>query len=147
MASFLNTAEIDAYHQAINDHFDTFKRQIIVHKEPIKKVIQNTTNQILGYQEDSNIVDYEYIPRNNTFDAIIKYTDSTDNLAIDPEVRLKFPDQLVEIKVKKDTKNYIDTDRTEKITFDEKTFNIVSTSVVKNYHGLIYYVYYLKETF
>ena len=133
MASFLNAAEIDAYHQAINDHFDTFKRPIIVHKEPIKKVIQNTTNQILGYQEDSNIIDYEYIPRNNT--------------AMDREVRLKFPDQLVEIKVKEDAKNYINTDRTEKITFDEKTFNIVSTSVVKNYHGLIYYVYYLRETF
>jgi hypothetical protein len=147
MGSLLTASEINDFHAAINDHFDTFKRQIIVHKEPIKKVIQNTTNQILGYQEDSNIIDYEYIPRSETFDALIKYTDSADNLAVDSEVRLKFPDQLVEIKVKKDAKNYIDTDRTEKITFDEKTFNIVSTSVVKNYHGLIYYVYYLKETF
>jgi hypothetical protein len=146
MASFLNAAEIDAYHQAINDHFDTFKRSITVHKEPIKNILQNTTNQLLGYQEDSNIVDYTYTPRNQTFDAIINYNLSKENLQIDEEIKLKFPNQIVEIKVKENAKNYINQDVTEKITFDDKTFNLISTDIVKNYQGLIYYVYYLNET-
>ena len=136
MASLILSSELAAYKQAINDHFDTFKRSITVHKEPIKNILQNTTNQLLGYQEDSNIVDYTYTPRNQTFDAIINYNLSKENLQIDEEIKLKFPNQIVEIKVKENAKNYINQDVTEKITFDDKTFNLISTDIVKNYQGL-----------
>jgi hypothetical protein len=147
MASLILSSEIAAYKQAINDHFDTFKRSITVHKQPIKNILQNTTNQLLGYEENSNVVDYTYTPRNQTFDAIINYNLAKENLQIDNEIKLKFPNQIVEIKVKEDAKNYINQDITEKITFDNKTFNLISTDVIKNYQGLIYYVFYLKETF
>jgi len=147
MASLILNTEIAAYKQAINDHFDTFKRSIVVHKQPIKNILQNTTNQLLGYEENSNVVDYTYTPRNQTFDAIINYNLAKENLQIDNEIKLKFPNQIVEIKVKEDAKNYINQDITEKITFDNKTFNLISTDVIKNYQGLIYYVFYLKETF
>lgn len=146
MASFLSPSEIANYHEAINDHFDTFKRTIVVHKEPIKNIIQNTKSQLLGYEENSNIVDYTYTPRSQSFDAIISYNINKENLPIDNEIKLKFPNQVVEIKVKSDARNYINTDATEKITFDSKNFNLISSDVVKNYQGLIYYVYYLRET-
>lgn len=147
MASLILSSEIAAYKQAINDHFDTFKRSITVHKQPIKNILQNTTNQLLGYEENSNVVDYTYTPRNQSFDAIINYNLAKENLQIDNEIKLKFPNQIVEIKVKENAKNYINQDITEKITFDNKTFNLISTDVIKNYQGLIYYVFYLKETF
>ena len=147
MASLILSSEIAAYKQAINDHFDTFKRSITVHKQPIKNILQNTTNQLLGYEENSNVVDYTYTPRNQSFDAIINYNLAKENLQIDNEIKLKFPNQIVEIKVKENAKNYINQDITEKITFDNKTFNLISADVIKNYQGLIYYVFYLKETF
>lgn len=146
MASLLTATEISVYHQAINDHFDTFKRSITVHKQPIKNIIQNQQNQFLGYQEDSNINDYTYIPRSQSFEAIVAYNIAGENLPIDNELKLKFPNQIVQIKVKESAKNYINKDITEKITFDNKSFNIVSTDIVKNYQGLIFYVYYLVET-
>lgn len=146
MASFLSSSEIANYHEAINDHFDTFKRTIVVHKQPIKNIVQNTKSQLLGYEENSNIVDYTYTPRSQLFDAIISYNINKENLPIDNEIKLKFPNQIVEIKVKSDARNYINTDATEKITFDSKNFNLISSDIVKNYQGLIYYVYYLRET-
>lgn len=146
MASLLSSSEISNYHQAINDHFDTFKRSITVHKEPIKNIVQNTEPQLLGYGENSNIVNYTYTPRSQSFDAIISYNLSKENLQVDNELKLKFPNQIVEIKVKENAKNYINQDTTEKITFDNKTFNLISSDVVKNYQGLIYYAFYLKET-
>jgi hypothetical protein len=100
---------------------------------------------MLGYDENSNIVDYTYTPRNQTFDAVIKYSVS-ENLQENPEIKLKFSDQQVEIYVKADCANYINTDRTENITFDGKTFNVYSTSIVKHYQRNTYYVYFLKET-
>lgn len=145
MPSLISAAEISAYHQAINDHFDTFKRVFTVHKEPIKNIVQENANQILGYQEDSNLVNYTYTPRSQSFYGIIRYNVAGENLPIDPQIKIKFPDQIIEIKVKLDARNYINQDITEKITFDNKSFNLVSTDIVKNYQGLIFYVFYLKE--
>ena len=124
--SFLSASDQSWYENAVDTWFETFKKQIVVHKEPIKNIIQNTTNQLLGYEENSNIVDYTYTPRNETFDAVIKYN-PTDNLEENPEIKIKFIDQLVQIYVKQDARDYISTDRTEKITLDNKIFNISST--------------------
>ena len=143
--SFLNNNDKTWYQDAVDTWFETFKKTVTVNKQPIKNIVQNTTNQMLGYDENSNIVDYTYTPRNQSFDAVIKYN-PTDNLAEDPEIKIKFTDQLVMIYVKEDAKNYIDKDATENITFDGKTFNIYSSSIAKHYQDITYYVYYLKET-
>lgn len=146
MPSFLDSATIQDYHNAINNHFDTFKRTMTVHKEPIKNIVQQSQGQMLGYDENSNIEEYTYTPRNQSFDAIIRYNVAGENLPVDDELKIRFPKQFVEIKVKSTARTYINTDRTEKITFDGKAFNVVSTDIVKNYQGLIYYIYYLVET-
>lgn len=143
--SFLSSSDQSWYEEAIDTWFETFKKSIVVHKEPIKNIVQNTMNQMLGYQEDSNLVDYTYTPRNQTFDAVIKYN-PIDNLQENTEIKLKFTDQPVMLYVKSDAKNYIDTDVTLKITFDGKDFNLYSTSIAKHYQNKTYYVYYVKET-
>jgi hypothetical protein len=143
--SFLTSSDQSWYEEAIDTWFETFKKSIVVHKEPIKNIVQNTMNQMLGYQEDSNLVDYTYTPRSQAFDAVIKYN-PTDNLQENLEIKVKFTDQPVMLYVKSDAKNYIDTDATLKITFDGKDFNLYSTSIAKHYQGKTYYVYYVKET-
>jgi hypothetical protein len=143
--SFLSVGDQTWYEDAADTWFETFKKSIIVNKEPIKNIVQTTSPQMLGYDENSNIVDYTYTPRNQTFDAVIKYT-VNENLQENPEIKLKFTDQQVEIYVKEDCAQYINTDRTENITFDGKIFNIYSTSIVKHYQRNTYYVYFLKET-
>jgi hypothetical protein len=143
--SFLSSSDQSWFEEAADTWFETFKKPIIVHKEPIKNIVQNTTNQILGYDENSNIIDYTYTPRNQSFYAVIKYN-PTDNLALDKELNIKITDQPVMIYVNTDAKNYIDKDITEKITFDGKDFNIYSSSIAKHYQNKTYYVYYLKET-
>lgn len=143
--SFLSSNDQTWYENAADTWFETFKKTITVNKEPIKNIVQTTTNQMLGYDENSNIVDYTYTPRYQSFDAVIKYADR-QNLEENPEIKLKFPDESIEIYVKQDCANYINTDRTENITFDGKTFNVYSTSIVKHYQRNTYYVFYLRET-
>lgn len=145
--SFLSKGDQTWYEDAVDTWFETFKKSITVNKEPIKNIVQNTTNQLLGYNESSNIVDYTYTPRNQTFDAVIKYYDRLrENLQEEVEIKLKFLDELVEIYVKKDCADYINTDKTENITFDGKTFNVFSTSVVRHYQNNTLYLFYLRET-
>lgn len=143
--SFLSASDQNWYENAVDTWFETFKKTIIVNKEPIKNIVQNTQNQMLGYEETSNIIDYSYTPRNQSFDAVIKYN-PMDNLEENLEIKIKFTNQPVEIYVKEDAKNYIDTDKTENISFDGKKFNIFSTSITKHYQNNTLYVYFLKET-
>lgn len=144
--SFLNSNERSWFEEAVDTWFETFKKPIVIHKKPIKNIIQNTTSQMLGYDENSNIIDYTYTPRNQTFYAVIKYKPS-DNLSEDDDLKLKLlQEQLVLIYVQNDAKEYINTDSTEKITFDDKDFNIYSSSIAKHYQNKTYYIYYLKET-
>lgn len=143
--SFLNSSDKIWFQEAVATWFETFKKNITVHKEPIKILENNTSKQLLGYKDYSNLNSYSYNTRNQVFEAVIKYNDN-NNLIEDQEIKINITDQIVQIYVKEDAKNYIDSGKTIKITFDNKTFNIFSTSIVKTYGDLNYYMYYLKET-
>ena len=146
MASLISAEEINNFHQAINDHFDTFKRLITVHKTPVKRIIISTANpQIVGYQTDSVEAQIEYVSQSENFYAIVKYEDSNNQDLVE-QIQIKTKNPIISIKVKSDARNYMLNGKTEKITFDDKSFNIVSADIVKNYQGLKYYLFYLEET-
>ena len=52
---------------------------------------------------------------------------------------------FVRIKVQKNARDYIESGRTEKITFDSKNFKVVGNDTVKTFLDSTFYVYYLKE--
>ena len=146
MASLISAEEINNFHQAINDHFDTFKRLITVHKTPVKRIIISTANpQIVGYQTDSVEEQIEYVSQSENFYAIVKYEDSNNQDLVE-QIQIKTNNPIISIKVKSDARNYILNGKTEKIIFDDKSFNVVSADIVKNYQGLKYYLFYLEET-
>ena len=146
MASLISAEEINNFHEAINNHFDTFKRLITVHKTPVKRITISTANpQIVGYQTDSVEEQIEYVSQSENFYAIVKYEDR-NNQDIVEQIQIKTNNQIVSIKVKSDARNYILNSKTEKITLDDKSFNVVGTDIIKNYQGLMYYLFYLEET-
>jgi len=148
MPSILSANDITKFQNAVNNHFDTFKRTIVVHKEPIKKIISNVNNgQTLGYEENSIVQKIEYIPRNQQFEAIINYNTARQKLGRENEdIKLFISSNTVGLKVKPEARDYIINDKTEKITFDGKSYNLLSKDIVKNYFGLIYYTFYVEET-
>jgi hypothetical protein len=149
MPSLLNETEKNNLTPLIEDLFDTFARDIIIHKEP-KKIIKNiNTNSLVGYNESANLENYEYIPESRTFKAKIKYENQQDLSSLTHLGGLKnFLSQgVVKIKVRQDARDYIlDGRKTEKIVFDNKTFNIISDESVKRFFNTVYYVFYLQST-
>lgn len=146
MASFLSAGDIAAFHNDVNTHFDTFKRLITVHKTPVKRITISTSNpQMIGYQSDSVEEQIEYVPESQDFYAIIKYENSVTPDLVE-QIQIKTSNPVVSIKVKSDARDYISEGATEKITFDNKSFNVITTDIVKSYQGLKYYIFYLEET-
>jgi hypothetical protein len=148
MPSLLTEVEKNNLTPLLEDLFDTFARDIIVHKEPKKIVINSSTNSLAGYDDSSNENNFTYIPENKTFKAKVKYENAQD---IEASKTLEgFPNLLtqglVKIKVRKDAKDYISDGKVERIEIDGKSFNLTTAAAVKKFFNVTFYVYFLKET-
>ena len=147
MASFISPNDEAWFSQAATQWFDTFKRIITVHKEPIKKIKNNTNTQLFGYgqQGQSNSQQIEYVPRSQDFYAVIKYNNNQDlNLLTDIQAYVASQNYATMI-VESTTKDYIVKEKTEKIIIDNKSFNVISNGTLKYYFSKQYYEFILQE--
>jgi hypothetical protein len=147
MASFISANDEAWFSEAATTWFDTFKRLITIHKEPIKKIKNNTTTQLFGYgqQGQTTSQQVEYIPRNQDFYAVIKYNNNQDlNLLTDIQSYVSSQNYVTMI-VDSTTKDYISKEKTEKIAFDGKAFNVISHATLKYYFSIQYYEFILQE--
>ena len=127
------------------DIFDTFKREIVIHKEPRKVISQVNTASLFGYGDPASSVNYSYEPVSGIFSATIRYdmNQETERLADIPQ---NISLGNVYIKVQEGAKNYINKGKTEKITFDNKSFKIISEDANKSFLDSKFYVYRLEAT-
>lgn len=145
MASLISDSEKQVLSGVFNDVFDTFKREVVVYKEPVKTITTINEAALFGYSEESNISNYSYVAESGSFHAIIKYQDKQDENYYS-EMGAPLPVGEVRIKVKRDCRDYINNGhKTEKLVFDDKSWNIVSDDSVKRFLDSEFYVYYLER--
>lgn len=144
MADLLSNIDKESFQKSVMDLFDTFSRNIEIHKEPIKKITQVNVNLLPGYGETSKPTNIEYIPRYQTFKAIIDYKDK-QTVSFEKDAGITVPRGGISIKVQSEVRDYINNGRTEKIIIDQKTFKLASNESVKDYFGLKMFIYFLEE--
>ena len=148
MASLLTSTETSNLVSILGDVFDTFKRDIVIHKSPKKVISQINESQLFGYGEAANPVNYTYTPQSGVYSAKISYIENKANEYVQ-DFQSNIDRNIVRMKVQKDAKDYIEEGTTENVTFDGKTFNLMGDHMVKNFlgpSGYTTFVYYLKET-
>lgn len=144
--SLINPTIASGIAQEFDQYFDSFSREITVHKEPKKILSSSQTAPIFGYDaQQSSQAQYKYIPESKTFKARISYS---KNQSIEQlqEIQFNIAKGSVTIVVKEDAKNYIDNNKIIKIEFDDKTFKLVSKAAVRRFLTKTYYQYFLEET-
>ena len=146
MASLLTDADKASFKNSIVDLFDTFSRDLVVHKEPKKKITQvnPTTPNLPGYNESSNVENVEYIAESKSFKAMVRYNNK-QSVETDSFAGMQIPTGMVAIKVQSDAKDYINNGKTEKIVLDGKSFKVASSDAVKDHFGYALYVYFIEE--
>jgi len=145
MAELLSTSDKANFQTSYLDIFETFKKEIKIHKEPIKQVITaNSEATLPGYNEGSNPTNYKLIPEFKTFYAMVRYGMKQETSVTD-EVGLVVPEGQVIIKIQQEGRDYIVNGKTERIEFDGKSFNLVSKDAIRDYFGLKIYVFVLEE--
>ena len=145
MASLVSSGEKAALSGVFDDVFDTFKRDITIYKESVKILSSVSDANIFGYRDASNQLNYTYTAETGVYPALIKYADEqTENYNSNLGAGISNGD--VRIKVKKDCRDFINQGKTEKIEFDDKTWNVASEDSVRRFLDSEFFVFYLKRT-
>jgi hypothetical protein len=144
MASLLTDAQRLSFGSNYNDLFDTLSRDIVVYKEPIKNITSVNETPVFGYPTDQLPDSVTYTPVSGVYKARIFYG-SPDEDIISLNSEIKNPNTSARIRVKETAKNYIENGKTEKIMFDNKSWNVNYGFVVKRYIDENFYEYMMKE--
>ena len=149
MAGFLTSSQILSFSGAYGKHFNTFKRNIIVSKEPTRTIALTNRQSapVFGYDSASNEVQYSYAAVTGQYMAMVTYSSLDQKTEELEDIKNVVGKGRVRIKVEKAARDFIEDGRkTENIQFDNKTFNVITFDGVQNYLGLEYFVYYLQGT-
>ena len=144
MAKLLSDNDKAVFTKVLSDHFDTFQREITVHKEPTK--IINTINSnktYAGYNDSSNVDNFIFKPNFQKFPAIVVYDNKQAEIASQVAT---YPAGIVKIKVGQIARDYIMSGKTERIDVDGNSFNAITEDKIQNYLGLVFYIFYLRAT-
>ena len=100
---------------------------------------------MFGYGDPAESVNYTYVPQSGVYSATIRY-----NLDQTQETLGDIPSYVSEggvfIKVQRDARDYINKGRTEKVTFDNKSFKIISEDANKSFLNSEFFVFKLEST-
>jgi len=144
MADLLTTTERQNISGIIDDVFDTFKRDIVVYKEPTKSVTDVDLDFMFGYDAESQSSNYTYTQVTGAYQATIKYIKS--NVDDTSEIlNTQIENQVARIKVNRSARDFIENGSNEKVTFDSKNFEFISNDTPKIFLGNTYYYYFVKE--
>lgn len=122
--------------------FDTWKRDIIIHKSPQKVPIPQAPDAVFGFGESQSSDAYSYTPVTGVYPARIKYAD--EDFVFLREVNSYIPIHPITIRVQSDAKDFIDNGVTEKIIVDGRSYVMAGESIKNNFLTLEYYTYRLR---
>jgi hypothetical protein len=144
----ISAAEMSNLSGLFGEVFDSFSynRTITVHKEPLKTLSNSFTepDAVFGFGENQKSPVYDYTPVSQTFSAIIRYKHNIND-SIKTELDIFYSKGGVSVQVKKDCYDYIQKDKTEKITFDDRSWFLFGEPRAKKFLKNEYYILYLQN--
>jgi predicted transport protein len=144
MPSLVTEAEKTVFTGDFQNLYDTFKRELIVHKEP-KKVVENPNNVLYAGYKPQNQAVTTFIPQSGVYQGMITYKDIQDANDVSDIGHQYFAGD-VRIKVEQDAHDYLKEGRTEGVSIDGNLYRVITSDAVKNFFGFKLYVYHLEET-
>ena len=143
MANLLSDSEINNITGAFGDVFDTFKKDIVVYKEPKKVVSDLNLGFLYGYGVPSQKTNYTYTPVSGVYPALVSRKRATKPyVEID---NISYPQNRIMIKVETPARTFINNGKTERILIDDKSYNIADGDIQVNFLSKKYYVYELED--
>jgi hypothetical protein len=145
MASFISSTQAAELESQIVRHFDTFKRDIVVFKQPIRTFVETSSNPLPGYREESIEGTYTTTIVSGVFSAMIQYNKRQETFNLVDSKNIVAKGEVL-IKVEEDCKEYIKNGANEAFLIDGILYNQVADEAVSKFLGLTYYIFGLERT-
>jgi len=148
MSGLLNDDEIASLTSDLDAAFQTFVRDIVVWKDPIR--VQMSPGQIadgsFGFGGADVSQEEQYIPVSGVFSAVVRYNSikHIGQAAILQDTNTMIPIGEVKIKVEPKCYDFIENGKTDKISFDNRDWFFVGKAQAIRFLGANYFQYQLK---
>lgn len=149
MAGYLTNININTCTGAYEKHWQTFKKQIIILKEPTKTIVTSNTNNspIFGYTEESQPeTSFTYTTVTGVYDAQVTVDLNQKTVELE-EAKNMVGQGRVRIKVKQDCRDFIEDGRkTEAIQYGGQTYNAITFDGLQDFFGLKFFTYFIERS-
>ena len=146
MASLLSATEIASITGAFGDVFDTFAKQVVVWKEPVKVVSDLNLDFLYGYEDDaSSTASVTYQAVSGVYSGIISRQGKKGDDDQYYEAGFFLPDNQIRLKVEEDARIFINSGVNERLVIDDKSYNIVGKEQQADFLTKKYFVYLLED--
>lgn len=149
MPSLVSDSEKKILTGLFSDTFDTFSRNIVIWKEPIKQQLITTPNNpgLFGFGDAQVESEYVYIPVSGIYPAVIRYVNTHRNISaaeVMDSTNTFLPIGELTIKVRPDCYAFIENGKTERFSFDNRDFFFAGKARAVPFLGSSFYMYQLK---
>ena len=147
--SFISDTDKSGFKSSYKTFFDTFKKDITIHKRGKVNVVDVQLSQLFGYNEPSNESNHTYEMDNQTFSGLVVYPKKGKNTSdhqLLSDIRATLPDNQIFIKVEGDCKTYLITGTIERIDIQGKFYKLISEESQVNNIIDDYFLFKLEET-
>lgn len=144
MAGFINSSDASVGTGNLYNHFLTFSRPIIIHKQPIEIISSNVGVVYPGYSDASVENSTSFTPVSGIYSAIVNFSkDQKEKLF--PELRLENPKGTVMIKMMQSGRDYLLNGKTQAVEIDSLLFRMISTPKTQSFLNLNFYYFALEN--
>lgn len=147
MSNLISKADGVLLTGSYNDFFDTFKKKIVVYKEPIKVAANINSQSMYGYETESNETNYTYTLVSGIFYGIISSSDSAQENNSVESANINYNAPRLKLKVEQDARDYILNNKTEKIEVENHNYNVVGGSKKLSLLSKNYFIFEMEEMY
>lgn len=143
-ADLLTASERESFESPMEDLFETFKDEIIIHVQPIANISTTQGGYVPGYGANPDIAITSYTPVFRSFYGLLKFGDfnayTSDNIG-----RANLSGKVY-LEVKQDAYDFIMANKVERIEINKKFYNVESQGREARFLNKIYYIFELQFT-
>ncbi len=124
-------------------------KEITIYKEPIKNIIVSPQNPLFGYGDDtqSSNTEITYTPVSGIYSGQVLYPFKNRGGSSSFDNRIILESNSTYLKFQENAANYINNgEKTEKLEFDGKSWNIEPGEQIQTFLGLQFYYFEVKAT-
>lgn len=147
MSNLISNSDKALFTGSYNDFFDTFKKKIIIYKEPIKVATSVNSQSMYGYETESNETNYTYTPVSGIFYGIVSTKPTAESQEQIKEANVSFNAGNLNLKVEEDARNFIKKDKTERIEIEGRNYNLIGGDKRVSFLSKDFFIFNLEEMY